>query len=90
MSTVLFSHRIDAELKSELEKIAKFEDRSASYLANLAIKTLVEERQATRDLLDIGVKMVETGAPSIAAEDVHAWLLADEDAPFPDARAMSS
>jgi len=89
MPTTLFSHRIDTDLKSELEKIARYEDRSASYLANQAIKTMVEERQATRELVHIGLKLVEMDAPSIPSEDIHAWLLADDDAPYPEARSAS-
>ena len=87
MPTTLFSHRIDTDLKSELEQIAKFEDRSASYLANQAIKTMVEERKATRELIDVGLKLVEIEAPAIPSEDIHAWLLADDDAPYPEARS---
>jgi predicted transcriptional regulator len=89
MATTLFSHRIDAKLKSELEQIAKFEDRSASYLANQAIKTMVEERKVTRELIDIGLEMVEMEAPAIPSEDIHNWLLADDDAPYPEARSDS-
>lgn len=87
MPTTLFSHRIDTKLKSELEQIAKYEDRSASYLANQAIKAMVEERKATRELIDVGLKLVEMEAPSIPPEDIHDWLLADDDAPYPEARS---
>ena len=89
MTTVSFTHRIDANLKSELERLAKHEDRSASYLANQAIRMMVEERLATRELLETGLQMVDAGAPSIPAKDIHDWLLADDDAPFPEARSAS-
>lgn len=89
MPTTLFSHRIDTKLKSELEQIAKYEDRSTSYLANQAIKTMVEERKATRDLINVGLKLVEMEAPAIPSEDIHNWLLADDDTPYPKARSDS-
>lgn len=66
------------------------ENRSASFMANQAIKSLVEERKATRELIELGLEMVQTGAPTIPSEDIHDWLLAeDENAPFPQARPRS-
>lgn len=86
MPTTTFTTRIDIDLKEELEKIARMENRSASFMANQAIRSLVEERKATRELIELGLEMVEAGAPTIAPEDVHAWLMAeDENAPFPEA-----
>lgn len=84
MPSVSFTHRIDTELKTELERIAKYDDRSAAYVANQAIKNFVEERQATRELVDTGLALVEMGGPSLPAEDIHNWLLAEEDQPFPN------
>lgn len=90
MPTTSFTTRIDTDLKAELEEIARMENRSASFMANQAIKSLVEERKATRELIDLGLEMVEAGAPTIAPDDIHAWLLAeDENAPFPEARPRS-
>ena len=89
MPTVSFTHRIDTHLKTELEKIAKYDDRSAAYVANQAIKNFVEERQATRELVDTGVALVEIGAPSIPAGDIHDWLLSEEDQPFPEVPSVS-
>ena len=86
MASATFTHRMDPDLRAELEKIARFDDRSASYVANLAIRAFVEERQATRDLVLEGLRQVEAGAPSIPAEEVQDWLLADNDRPFPEAR----
>jgi predicted transcriptional regulator len=77
---------MDPDLKAELEKIARFDDRSASYVANLAIRAFVEERQATRELVLEGLRQVEAGAPSISAEAVKDWLLADDGRAFPEAR----
>ena len=87
MPTASFTTRIDADLKAELEQIARYEDRSASYIANQAIRNFVEERKATRELVDLGLEMVERGMPGIDPEAVHAWLLADEETPFPSALA---
>ena len=87
MATTPFTTRIDAELKADLERIAGQERRSASYMANLAIRNLVEERKATRELVDLGLDMVRTGAPGVAEADVEAWLADDDERPFPSPRA---
>lgn len=86
MASMSFTHRIDPELRAELEKIARFDDRSASYVANLAIRAFVEERQATRELVLEGLRQVEAGGPSITADEVQDWLLAEDARPFPSAR----
>ncbi|RMC29909.1 CopG family ribbon-helix-helix protein [Paracoccus alkanivorans] len=83
MATTSFTTRIDAELKAQLDQIARFEDRSASYMANQAIRAFVEERQATRQLVDTGLTLVEREAPSLASSAVHDWLTAEDDRPFP-------
>ena len=90
MATTSFTTRIDADLKSELERIARPEKRSASFMANQAIQNLVEERKATQELVDVGLALVEQGAPSIPAEDMHAWMLSeDESELFPAGRVSS-
>jgi Predicted transcriptional regulator len=89
MPTSSFTTRIDADLKAELEQIARYEDRSASYIANQAIRNFVEERKATRDLVKLGLEMVERGMPGIPEEDIEAWLMADEDLPFPKPRSST-
>jgi predicted transcriptional regulator len=86
MPTTSFTTRIDTELKAELERIAKYEDRSASYMANQAIRNFVEERKATRELIELGLEMAQKGAPGIPEEDIEAWLMADEEQPFPKPR----
>lgn len=90
MPTTSFTTRIDAELKADLEQIAQFEDRSASYIANQAIRNFVEERKATRELVELGLEMVDRGMPGIAPEAVHEWMLADDEQPFPSARPAKS
>lgn len=84
MPTTPFTTRIDADLKAELERIAGHERRSASYMANMAIRNLVEERRATRELVALGLEMVRLGTPGIREEDVDAWLADDEERPFPE------
>lgn len=88
MSITAFTTHLDDGVKAELEKIARFEDRSPSSLASQAITALVEERHATRDLLKTGLAMVERQAASIPAEDIHNWLLADDDRPFPRTKTL--
>lgn len=88
MPTVSFTHRIDADLKAELDDIARFENRSASYMANQAIRNFVDERRATRELVETGLELIRAGAPTIQPDDLHAWLLSEDDAlPFPDGRS---
>lgn len=84
MPTSTFTTRIDVDLKERLQKIAQYDRRSASFVANQAILNLVEEREATRELVELGLAMVEQGAPSISSEAIHAWMNGPEDAPFPE------
>lgn len=86
MPTTSFTTRIDADLKAELETIARFEDRSASWVANQAIRNFVDERIATRELLNLGLEMIEKGADGIEPTDIHAWLLDDDEANFPGSK----
>lgn len=89
MATTSFTTRLDTELKADLEQIARFEDRSASYMANQAIRAFVDERKATRALVETGLAMVEAGAPGIEPSAIHDWFLADDDRPFPSPEASS-
>ncbi len=83
MPTVPFTTRIDTKLKTQLEKIAQYEDRSASYIANRAIQNLVDEREATRELIKTGLEIIDKGV-SISSEAVNNWFQADDDRPFPE------
>ena len=74
-----FTKRIDIDLKEEFQRIAKAERRSASFIANQAIENLGAERQATRELIDLGMQFAEQGASSIPAEDIHSWILTEDD-----------
>lgn len=83
MPTTTFTTRIDKELKSRLERIAKYENRSASFVANRAIAAAVEEREATHDLVDVGLQMIDQGVGMTSKDSVTDWLRADDDAAFP-------
>ena len=89
MATTSFTARIDADLKADLERIAQFEERSASYIATQAIRALVEEYKATRGLVETGQALIGQGAPSLAPDAVHDWFMQDDDAAFPAPEADS-
>ncbi len=82
MPTTSFTTRMDSELKSALEEIACYEDRSASYIANQAIAAYVKERRQTRELVRIGLQLVDRGA-SVSEAAIDKWMTGSEDAPFP-------
>lgn len=84
MATTSFTARIDKDLKQALELIAKYEDRSASYMAGQAIRAFVKERLATRALLETGLELVENDTFGISSGEIHKWLLSKKDKPFPD------
>ena len=83
MPTSTFTTRIDVDLKERLQKIAQYDRRSASFMANQAILNLVEEREATRELIETGLMLADKGI-SISSEAIHAWMNGPEDAPFPE------
>jgi predicted transcriptional regulator len=85
MPTASLTTRLDADLKQELEEIARFDKRSVSFMTNQAIRNLVEERRATRELLDVGLEQIAKGAEGISSDEVHDWLLEPGDGPFPGA-----
>jgi predicted transcriptional regulator len=86
MTTTTFTTRIDLGLKKRLEQLAARDKRSASYVANLAIQNLVEEREATRDLVFVGLELANAGH-SIAEEGIDSWLRSPEDTTFPATKA---
>ena len=83
MPTTTFTTRLDVDLKARLQKIAEYDRRSASYMANQAIQNLVEEREATRQLVETGLMLADQGI-SISEGAIHAWMNGPEDAPFPE------
>ena len=85
MPTTPFSARIDRDLKAELEQIARYEHRSTGFIAGQAIRNLVEEHRATRELIGTGLKLAEMGAPALPSQEFHSWLEGDEGTVFPGA-----
>ncbi len=85
MASTVFTTRLDETLKAQLDEIARFEDRSTSYIATQAIRAYVEERLATRELIGLGLELAEQNAGGVEAGRVHDWLLGDSDRPFPEA-----
>ncbi|MBO3761113.1 hypothetical protein [Ciceribacter sp. L1K22] len=86
MAKVSLTTRIEEDLNDALAEIARFDNLSPSDLAGQAIRNLVEERQAMRDLVELGLALVDAGKDGAEPEAVHDWLLADEDRPFPSGR----
>lgn len=82
-ASTTFTTRIDADLKARLEQIAKSEDRSASYMANQAIRMLVEEREATQRLVEFAVENIDD-LDWHSEDDVDRWLTQPPEAPFPN------
>jgi predicted transcriptional regulator len=85
MTTTTFTTRIDLDLKKRLEQLALRDKRSASYVANLAIQNMVEEREATRELVFVGLELAKAGQ-SISEQDVDTWLRNPEETAFPAAK----
>lgn len=85
MTTTTFTTRIDLDLKKRLEQLAERDKRSASYVANLAIQNMVEQREATRELVLVGLELAKAG-PSMSEEDVDIWLRNPEATALPDAK----
>lgn len=83
MPTTSLTTRIDSDLKSRLQRVAQLERRSASFIANQAIQNLVEEREATRELVQTGLMLADKGV-SISPEAIHTWMHGPADAPFPE------
>jgi predicted transcriptional regulator len=74
MAFVSFTQGVDPELRAEIDKTARFENRRASWVANLAIRGFVDERQATKGLVHEELRQVAAGAPSILSEEVRDLL----------------
>lgn len=73
MTTVPFSLRIDPGTKAQLEKEAKRHDRTASYLANQAIKYFLEAKEAKRKAIDEAIKEADKGV-FVSEKAVDAWV----------------
>jgi predicted transcriptional regulator len=73
MVTVPFSLRIDPSIKSQLEKEAKRHDRSASYLANKAIKNFSQAKESKRIAIKEAVEEADKGI-FVSEKSVDAWV----------------
>jgi RHH-type rel operon transcriptional repressor/antitoxin RelB len=62
--------RLDPELESRLERLAKDTGRTKSYYAKLAIKQFLEDRE---DYL-MGIAALERNEPRISLEDLEREL----------------
>lgn len=75
---------IDADLKQRMERIAALDRRPVSILAGDVIRNFVEEREATRELVRLGLELAREGV-AMSEEDIDAWLKAPMEAEFPAA-----
>ena len=73
MATVPFSMRLDEDVKTRLEKQAAREERSAGYLAQLAIQNLLEEREYFYEQMDLAISEADKGV-FISGEAMHRWI----------------
>ena len=73
MATVPFSMRLDEDVKARLEKQAQREDRSAGFLAQLAIQNLLEEREHFYEQMDLAIAEADKGV-FISGEAMHRWM----------------
>jgi predicted transcriptional regulator len=73
MTTKPFSIRIDSKLKARLEKEAKRRDRTASYIANRAIKLYFDQLDHAAREIDEAFAEAEKGV-FISGEKVMEWM----------------
>ncbi len=83
MATERLSLRIDAGLKKSLEKEARREDRSASYLAVKAIEAMLRNRVEKRAAVRAAIAEASKGE-FISQEAMDTWIDSwDSDAELP-------
>ena len=73
MTTERLSLRIDANLKKNLEREARREERSVSYLAVKAIEAMLRERAEKRAAIQVAVLEADEGA-FISQGAMDAWV----------------
>lgn len=61
MQSASLTARIDPDLKSRLENMAKAQDRSVSYVTNKALERAVEEHEALISVLEQANQEIEQG-----------------------------
>ena len=71
--TAIISVRIDSNIKSQLEALAKRARRSKSFLAAEAIAAYVEAERWQLDEIQAGLEELDKGRV-VAHEDVSKWL----------------
>ena len=73
MATERLSLRIDAGLKKDLEREARREERSASWLAVKAIEAMLRDRAEKREALRAAVAEADKGT-FISQDAMDAWV----------------
>ena len=73
MKTTPFSVRLDAKVRARIEKEAKRRNRTASFIANHAIKRYFEGLDNFQKEMDDAFKEAEKGV-FISGEAMHAWI----------------
>ena len=73
MATERLSLRIDADLKKDLEREAKREERSASWLAVKAIEAMLHDRAEKREAIREAIAEADKG-DFISQETMDAWV----------------
>ena len=73
MTSERLSLRIDADLKRRLEREARREERSASYLAVKAIEALLRGREEKRKAIRTAIAEAAEGA-FISQDAMDAWI----------------
>ncbi|WP_428354284.1 CopG family ribbon-helix-helix protein [Methyloprofundus sp.] len=73
MSTVPFTFRIEKDLKNSLDLEAQAEERSSSYLASQAIKTMLEIRTEKKQAIEKAIVEADKGT-FVSQKAVHQWM----------------
>ena len=85
MPTAPFTFRMDSELRKSLDREAKYEDRPASQLANRAIKSMIQSKEAKRQAIEFALEESEKGE-FISQEALNQWIDSwdsDKELPIP-------
>jgi predicted transcriptional regulator len=73
MATTTFSMRMDEDIKKRVEEIAKFEERSASYIAEKAIKQYLARVEYQREQIELALKEADDGI-WISGDAMEKWI----------------
>ena len=86
MPTTPFSIRLDTKVKAKLEQEARREDRSAGYIAQMAIEDYLDAKAYKRECLREAVAEADKGV-FVSWEKVDAWMKSwgtDDELPMPE------